>query len=152
MPNDKGAGLFFFFAGIYGLTFSYRLPMGTYNAPGAGVFPFTLSALLVVSGIAWFIHGLRSAKDKTPVKEQAAVANNRSTPLKIIGLTALFVFFFKWLGYPLGASLYIFALLFFVSRYRIIVSIPLAVVIGLGSWYLFEKTLSVQLPNGLFPF
>jgi hypothetical protein len=51
-------------------------------------------------------------------------------------------------GYIVASVLYLFALLIWVSRYRFIVSIALAVFIGVGSWFFFEKVLAVPLPRG----
>ena len=47
-----------------GSTFSVQLPMGRWNEPGPGVFPFTLSLLLLISGAAWFIRGKRGKAEK----------------------------------------------------------------------------------------
>ena len=154
MTNDRGASLLFFFSGIYGLIFSVHLPMGRWNEPGPGVFPVTLSILLLVSGIAWFICGGRWVGDKEKAKKRSGyvTVNNLPTPLKIVVLTGLFILTFHWIGYLVGSSLYIFVLLFWVSRYRVAISIPLALVIGVGSWLSFGKILMVPLPKGLLSF
>jgi putative tricarboxylic transport membrane protein len=150
MTKDRAASLLFLLTGFYGLFFSIQLPMGKWNEPGPGVFPITLSILLLVSGVSWFILGKRKAEEKRQeVKaDWREIVNDLSTPLKIVGITALFVLAFNSVGYLAASSLYIFALLFVVSRYRVIVSILLAVSIGIGSWYFFQKVLAVQLPKG----
>ena len=150
MTKDRTASLLFLCSGIYGFTVSVQLPMGRWNEPGPGVFPITLSILLLISGASWFILGKRGAGGKS--QEEKAdwrdFANTLSTPLKIVGITALLILTFNRLGYLAAASLYLFVLLFWVSRYRVVVSILLALSIGIGSWYFFEKVLSVQLPKG----
>jgi len=154
MTNDRSASLLFFLSGIYGLVYSVELPMGKWNEPGPGVFPIALSVLLLASGVAWFICGGRAVRKEGKGKkvDGFAIIKILSTPLKIVVLTALFILAFNRVGYLVGSSLYIFALLFWVSRYRVIVSIPLALFIGLGSWYSFGKILMVQLPKGLLSF
>ncbi len=151
MTKDRAAGLLFLLTGIYGLFFSIQLPMGKWNEPGPGVFPVTLSILLLISGVSWFILGKRKAGGESQEEkaEWRGIANTLSTPLKIVGITALLILAFNRLGYLVAASLYIFVLLFWVSRYRVIVSILLALSIGIGSWYFFQKVLAVQLPKGL---
>lgn len=151
MTRDRAASLLFLLTGIYGFFFSIQLPMGRWNEPGPGVFPVTLSILLLVSGVSWFILGRRGAEGKSQEKKAGwrDTAKNLSTPLKIIGITALLILVFNQVGYLVASSLYLFVLLFWVSRYRIIVSIPLALSIAIGSWYFFQKVLSVQLPKGL---
>jgi putative tricarboxylic transport membrane protein len=153
MTKDKAASLLFLSAGIYGLFFSLQLPMGKWNEPGPGVFPIALSIFLLISGAAWFIRGKRGAGEKGEGEKTdvRAIARNLSTPLKIVGLTALFILAFNRVGYLVGSSLYLFALLFWVSRYRVVVSILLAVFIGIGSWFFFQKVLTVQLPQGIIP-
>lgn len=154
MTNDRAASLLFLLTGIYGLYFSLQLPMGKWNEPGSGVFPLVLSILLLISGVSWFIIGKRRAGEKGEGEKAGgyAIIKKLATPLKIIGLTALFIATFNRVGYLVASSLYIFILLLWVSRYRVIVSIGLAAAIGVGSWYFFEKILTVQLPQGILSF
>lgn len=151
MTKDRAASLLFLLTGIYGLFFSIQLPMGKWNEPGPGIFPVTLSTLLLISGISWFLLGKRGAAEKSPEgkADRHDILNTLSTPLKIVGITALLILAFNRVGYVAASSLYIFVLLFWVSRYRVIVSILLALSIGIGSWYFFQKVLAVQLPKGL---
>jgi len=136
MTNDRTASLLFLASGIYGFYYSVQLPMGRWNEPGPGVFPFAISILLLISGAVWFIRG-KGGKAEKGEREKAggfAFLRNLATPLKIVGLTALFI------------------LLLWVSRYKVIVSAALAVGIGVGSWYFFAKILAVQLPQGFLSF
>ena len=154
MTKDRTASLLFLCSGIYGFYYSVQLPMGRWNEPGPGVFPFTLSLLLLISGVAWFILGKRGKAEKREGEKAGGYAfiKNLATPLKIVGLTALFILIFNWAGYLITSSLYLFILLLWVSRYKAIVSAALAVAIGVGSWYFFAKILVVQLPQGFFSF
>jgi len=45
MTKDRAASLLFLCSGIYGFYYSVQLPMGRWNEPGPGIFPFTLSNL-----------------------------------------------------------------------------------------------------------
>jgi putative tricarboxylic transport membrane protein len=148
MTKDRAAGLLFLAAGAYGLFFSLQLPTGKWNEPGAGVFPLVLSILLLISGIAWIIRGKRGRDGEEREADGPGIVNQLSTPLKIVGLTALFILVLNKAGYIVASVLYLFALLIWVSRYRFIVSIALAVFIGVGSWFFFEKVLAVPLPRG----
>lgn len=151
MTKDRAASLLFLAAGIYGFFYSVQLPMGRWNEPGPGVFPIALSILLLASGVSWFILGRPRAADTSPRKKAGwgDTLKALSTPLKIIVLTALFILVFHQVGYLVASTLYLFVLLFWVSGYRLIVSLPLALSIGIGSWYFFHKLLTVQLPKGL---
>ena len=154
MTNDRTASLLFLASGIYGFYYSVQLPMGRWNEPGPGVFPFTISLLLLISGAVWFIRGKRGKAEKREGEKAGGFAflRNLATPLKIVGLTALFILIFNRVGYLITSSLYLFILLLWVSRYKVIVSAALAVGIGVGSWYFFAKILAVQLPQGFLSF
>ncbi len=154
MTKDRAASLLFLCTGIYGFFFSVQLPLGRWNEPGPGVFPFTLSLLLLLSGAAWFIRGKRTTVENGGEEKAGGFAfiKNLATPVKIVILTALFILVFNRAGYLITSTLYLFILLLWVSRYRIVVSAALAVAIGVGSWYFFAKILVVQLPRGFLPF
>jgi putative tricarboxylic transport membrane protein len=154
MTNDRTASLVFLCSGLYGFYYSVQLPMGRWNEPGPGVFPFTLSALLLISAVAWFIRGKGGKGEKGGRENEVGIAfiRNLATPLKIVGLTAIFVLAFNRAGYLVTSSLYLFLLLLWVSRYKVLVSAALAVGIGMGSWYFFAKILAVPLPQGFLPF
>lgn len=154
MTNDRAASLLFLASGAYGVYFSAQLPMGSWNQPGPGIFPAALSLLLLLSGAAWFIRGKgkQRAADEDRRTGAIAVVKNLATPLKIVGLTALFVLSFNLVGYLLAASLYLFILLLWVSRYGIAFSAVLAGAIGVASWIFFGKILAVPLPQGFLPF
>jgi len=152
MTKDRAASLLFLCSGIYGFYYSVQLPMGRWNEPGPGVFPFTLSLLLLISGAAWFIRGKGRAEGEREKADRFAFIKNLATPLKIVALTALLILAFNRVGYLIASSLYLFILLLWVSRYRVIVSAALAAAIGVGSWYFFTKILAVQLPQGFLSF
>ena len=146
MKKEHAGSIIFLLAGAYGLNFSMQLPLGKWNRPGPGVFPLSLSLLLCLSGVLGFILTKRSAEGRTDWHE---LAKKWLTPLKILGLTGAFIVGLNQLGYLVTTSLYIFFLLFWVSRYRLWISVALAIVIGIGSSLFFEKLLAVQLPGGL---
>ena len=73
------------------------------------------------------------------------------TPVKITGITAVFILFLQPLGYLLASTLYLFVLLTWVSRYSLRIAIILSLAFGPGSWLFFKKLLSTPLPRGLLP-
>ena len=154
MTKDRAASLLFLCSGIYGFYYSVQLPMGRWNEPGPGIFPSILSILLLISGAAWFIRGKHKAAENGEGEkaDRFAFIKNLATPLKIVALTALLILAFNRVGYLIASSLYLFILLLWVSRYRVVVSAALAAAIGVGSWYFFTKILAVQLPQGFLSF
>ena len=147
MTKKRAGSLVFLVAGFYGLFLTLQLPMGKWNAPGAGAFPLIVSVLLCICGIGMFISG--RGKVETNWR---AVAREQWTPFQIIAFTGVFIFVLERLGYLLSSSFYVFALLFWVSRYRIWKAIGIAACIGFGSWYLFGKLLETPLPKGFMAF
>lgn len=150
MSKERRGSLIFLAAGIYGLVFSIGLPLGRWNQPGPGVFPFAISVLLCVSGVLWFIRGKK--KETTKWVGLEGFVQRFISPLKIVGITAVFILALHPLGYLLTSTLFIFILLLWVSRYRLSVAVLLAIVFGVGSWLFFEKLLATPLPKGFLSF
>ena len=150
MTKERGGSLIFLAVGIYGLIFSIPLPLGKWNQPGPGIFPLTLSILLCIFGISWFIQG----KARAEKKEGAGLGGfvrKYTTPMQIVGLTGAYILTLESLGYLLASTIYLFVLFLWVSRYRLWVAAVLAIAFGAGSWLFFEKLLATQLPGGFLP-
>ena len=150
MSKERGGGLIFLVAGIYGLIFSIPLPLGQWNQPGPAVFPLAVSILLCVSGAWWFVQG-RGEQGRGAATGLGEFVRRFATPIRIVGLTAVFILLVEPLGYLLTSTLYMFIMFLWVSRYRLWLAAVLATSVGVGSWLFFEKLLSTPLPNGLFP-
>jgi len=147
MTKERGGSIIFLAAGIYGFVFSIQLPLGRWNQPGPAVFPLALSLLLCVFGVSWFIRGKGEREKQETVSPQEFV-RKFMTPIRIVGLTAAFILTFEPLGYLLGSTLYLFALFFWVSRYRLWTALALAIAFGAGSWLFFGRLLATPLPMG----
>ena len=145
MTKKRAGSLVFLIAGIYGLIFTLRLPMGRWNEPGAGAFPLIVCILLCLSGIFLFISGNGKAENDWP-----SMIRRQWIPFQIVLVTGAFITALDRLGYLLTASLYLFVLLWWVSRYKLWIALSLAVLLGATSWYLFAKLLATPLPQGLF--
>jgi hypothetical protein len=150
MSKERGGSLIFLAAGIYGLIFSVQLPLGRWNQPGPAVFPLSLSILLCIFGISWFIQGKGNAEKKETVSLGGFV-RKFITPIQIVALTAAFILTFDSLGYSLASTLYLFVIFLWVSRYRFWTALGLAIALGAGSWLFFGKVLATSLPKGLLP-
>ena len=131
--------------GIYGITFSLSLSMGRWNEPGPGAFPFGLAILLAFSGIM-IIARAKSKREEKQGKKARDFLRNLITPLLIILLTLGFILTLERVGYVSSVWVYLFILFFGICRYKLPLAAGMAVVFGLGSWYLFVKILGVQLP------
>ena len=152
MTKERGGSLIFLVAGLYGLVFSLGLPLGRWNEPGPGVFPLAISILLCVSGILWFIRGGEKGErgERSGIAVRQRFFQQFSTAIRIVALTALFIGVLETLGYLVTSVLYLFALFFWVSRYRLRSAVVLAIACGMGSWLFFEKLLTTPLPKGFW--
>ncbi len=150
MSKERGGSLIFLAAGIYGLIFSIQLPLGRWNQPGPAIFPLSLSILLCIFGISWFIQGKGNAEKKETVG-LGGLVRKFITPIQIVALTGAFLLMFDSLGYLLASMLYLFVLFLWVSRYRFWIALALAIVFGAGSWLFFGKVLTTSLPKGFLP-
>jgi putative tricarboxylic transport membrane protein len=146
VSKDRVASVIFLVFGIYGFIFSIHIPMGEWQSPGPGIFPLCISIVLCLSGASWFI-GNKKSKSIEKVS-RFTVGKESVDPLKVVGITLIFILLMDRIGYLLGSSLYLFILLLFVSRYRFSVSLVFAIVLGGGSWLFFGKLLGVELPIG----
>jgi putative tricarboxylic transport membrane protein len=144
MNKTRAGSLVLFVAGAYGLILSLRMPFGKIHEPGAGAFPLIVSILLAISGVFIFA----TAKERVEISWRELI-KEQWTPFQIVALTAGFILGLDRLGYPLASVLYMFTLLFWVSRYRLWVAFALAMAIGVGSWYVFGKLFQTPLPVGI---
>jgi putative tricarboxylic transport membrane protein len=145
MIKDRVGGLLFLLTGFYGLIYSRSLSMGRWNEPGPGAFPFGLAVLLAFSGIM-IIARAKSRKEENQKGKGREFLRNLVTPLLIVLLTLGFILTLERLGYVASVMVYLFFLFFGICRYKLPLAAGMAVVSGLGSWYLFVKVLGVQLP------
>jgi putative tricarboxylic transport membrane protein len=143
MNKDRGGGLIFLLTGVYGLIFSHSLPMGRWNEPGPGAFPFVLAVLLAFSGV--MIIGRAKGK-KEEKQKRWEFLRKLITPLYIVLLTLGFILSLERVGYVASTLVYLFILFLGICRYKLPVAAGMAAVFGLGSWYFFVKILGVQLP------
>jgi putative tricarboxylic transport membrane protein len=144
MNKTRAGSLVLFVAGAYGFVLSLRLPLGKLHEPGAGAFPLIVSILLAMSGVFIFV----TAKGRAEIGWHDLI-KQQLTPLQIVALTAGFILGLDWLGYLLASVLYMFTLLYWVSRYRLWVAAALAMVIGVSSWYVFGRLFGTPLPVGI---
>ena len=147
MNKTRTGSLVLLGTGVYGLILSLRLPLGKWHEPGAGAFPLIVSFLLALSGLFIFL----SAREKVQI-DWRELAKHQWTPFRIVILTAGFILALDRLGYLVTSTLYVFALLFWVSRYRVWVALSLALLIGIGSWYVFGRLFATPLPEGILGF
>lgn len=147
MNNQRAGCVVLLAVGIYGLILTVQLPMGKWNEPGAGAFPLIVSILLCLTGGYVFLRAKPAARI-----DWGDILRRQWVPFQILISTAGFILALERLGYLLTASLYAFALLYWVSRYRLWAAACFALSLGVGSWLVFGKLFATPLPAGLLGF
>ena len=113
------------------------------------MFPLGLSILLCLSGVLWFIYGKRKGEERI---DWGGLVRKLVTPLKIVGLTAVFILTLDRLGYLITASLYMFFLFLWVSRYKFMITVGLAIAFRGRKLVLFRKISCCPITKRTFPF
>lgn len=117
---------------------------------GPQIFPLLIAGGLLLTALllaleAW--HGLPAAPD-------AAQGPPALQSIRVVGgiaaWTALYIFGFERLGFPIATTLFLAGLMM-VFHGRAWVSLACAVGFSAGAWLLFTKLLAVRLPAGLLP-
>ena len=151
MGRQRVAGLIFLSIGLLAFIDSLQLPWGTWAEPGPGPFPLAVALLLCLAGIVKIVQKQEKSGGDGGRGWQA-MARDFLTPFKILGTALIFIISLNRMGYLLATPLFLFVLFLWVCRYRVHIAAGLAVSIGVGSWFFFEKILSVQLPQGLLSY
>lgn len=147
MATDKITGLFFFLLSIYVCIESYRLGLGAFSNPKAGLFPFLSGILLgFLSVIGLF--------DKMPLKEAFQEAGNTIGQWKlkktVYALIVLFAYSFllKIFGFLLCTFLLVFFIYKVLEPKRLRMGILVATLSTAASYFIFQVVIKAQLPRG----
>jgi len=149
MAADKITSLFFLLFSIYVCIESYRLGLGTFSNPEAGLFPFISGILLGFFSILGFF-------DKMPLSKAFKDTGNairqwklKKTILALIIMSA-YVFFLKSVGFLLCTFLLVFFIYEVLEPKKIKKGILVAALATAASYLLFQIVIKAQLPRGFF--
>jgi hypothetical protein len=146
MTTDRvaGIGLALFAALILEESWRWRLPLGTLAMPGPAYVPAMLAVALLVFGVIIAAAG-REARAVAAVGWQEwrhAVA--------ILAACAFTALALERLGYRLTIALACVFLVGVVERKSPVATLVFAVAMAVGTYWLFDTLLRVQLPRGPF--
>jgi hypothetical protein len=148
MTTDRvaGTGLALFAAAILEESWRLRLPLGSVAVPGPAYVPVVLAMALFVSALVIALQGARAPRlaDAGWVEWRQAVA--------IVATCAFLALAFERLGYRLTVAVACVFLLTVVERKSAVAALVFAAAMALGTYYLFDTVLRVQLPRGPFGF
>jgi putative tricarboxylic transport membrane protein len=140
--RDRVAGAVIFLFSLYVLWEDRVLPLGTYHRPGPGYMPMILAVILGIAGLLIVLTGGGS-----PPLASLQWTEWRHA-LAILAGCAFTALALERLGYRLTVILLVGFLLSVIERRRPLAVIAMALVLSLGTFYVFYTLLRVPLPLG----
>ncbi|MBI4241014.1 MAG: tripartite tricarboxylate transporter TctB family protein [Candidatus Rokubacteria bacterium] len=123
-----------------------RIPLGSTEQPGPGLFPVLVGAFLLAVGVAFLLQCLREGR--AAVALPAAGARRR---VGVVGVAlSAFCLLLPWVGYTVTALGLVIVLLRVFGMARWTLTAAVAIVATAASYYLFAVILGVPLPAGLW--
>jgi len=128
------------------LALSGDLPFGRLSAPGAGMMPKLLLALMIVFGIALLL-GAAASKPFAEIEW-----SDRTHALLLVAITGVAVTLYTTLGFILTMSLLVFTLLTVVERKPVLHAAAYSIGLTAMAWWVFGKALKAPLERGILGF
>jgi putative tricarboxylic transport membrane protein len=142
LTRDRVAGAVIVLFSLYVLWEDRVLPLGTYHKPGPGYMPMILAVILGIAGVLIVL----TAGGSLPLASVAWTEWRHA--LAILAGCAFTALALERLGYRLTVILLAGFLLSVVERRRPLTVIAMALVLSLGTFYVFYTLLRVPLPLG----
>ena len=146
MKKDHVAGAVFIALGVVIIASSGDLPFGTLSAPGAGMMPKVMAALMILFAVLM----MAGARESAPLAEVDWSDRNHAALVLII--TGAAVAAYRPLGFLITMVLLVFCLLMVVERRNVIAAAAYSVGLTLFAYWLFDKLLRSPLEPGLLWF
>lgn len=142
------AFIIFIFGGITSLL-SLGMPIGTFRAPGTGMFPLFLGIALMFLSLLFISKSLYESKKLSLWKSsKTEIHKFPITLLLFLGAMVLFTIFFNKLGYLLYSFLLMLVLLKILGLRSLVITIILSFSTAIFSYFIFIKLLEIPLPKG----
>ncbi len=129
------------------LVTSLQYPMDTAAQPGPGFYPFIVGILWLVSSVGLALES-RTKEEGTVISWPQGTAFSRI--IAIVGALLFYIILLPVLGHVIVAAVVILVALQAMGGLRWQFRIIIAVLLTLGSYYLFDVVFDVPLPRGIF--
>lgn len=145
---DRLSALFFLFFGIFIAFESFKLPLGRFDLPKSGFFPFGLAlTLLFLSGIL-LIQTLKKGR----VKEYLVFGEGKRRMVITIAAMLAYVFFLNHLGYMISTFLIMVLILKGIEKQKWRTTLLISLLSVVISYVSFSWWLGIPLPKGILQF
>ena len=152
--------LIFIAVGVWALiqTYSFQEVKNTYVQ--AAVFPQIMCVGMLIFAVILLIQSiikLMTMDENDPLAEPAASINfikdkGVLAALFVMLLCALFVVFFKPLGYVVCGAVLCFVIMVLIGKRNWLQMVMVSILVPLGMWLVFYKVLTVNIPMGPLQF
>lgn len=152
--------LIFIAVGVWALiqTYSFQEVKNTYVQ--AAVFPQIMCVGMLIFAVILLIQSiikLMTMDENDPLAEPAASINfikdkGVLAALFVMLLCALFVVFFKPLGYVVCGAVLCFVIMVLIGKRNWLQMVLVSILVPLGMWLVFYKVLTVNIPMGTLQF
>ena len=152
--------LIFIAVGVWALiqTYSFQEVKNTYVQ--AAVFPQIMCVGMLIFAVILLIQSiikLMTMDENDPLSEPAASINfikdkGVLAALFVMLLCALFVVFFKPLGYVVCGAVLCFVIMVLIGKRNWLQMVLVSILVPLGMWLVFYKVLTVNIPMGPLQF
>jgi hypothetical protein len=139
---DRVAGATLALLAVVVIVESRTLPLGNISNPGPGWTPVMLSVILLAFGVALVALG-----GSSPLFSSLGWEEWRHA-VAILFACAMAALLLERLGYRLTVTAILLFLLLVVERKHVVTAVVFALVMALGTHYLFDTLLRVPLPRG----
>jgi hypothetical protein len=146
LRTDHVAGGAFVVLGVAVFAISGDLPFGNLSAPGAGMMPKLMAALMMIFALAVIAGG-----GSSPALAEIDWGDRGHAAL-IVLITAAAVVLYRPLGFLITMSLLLFSLLVVGERRNVLQAAAYGVALTLFAYWLFGKALKSPLERGLLWF
>ena len=152
--------LIFIALGVWALTQTYSFQEVKNTYVQAAVFPQIMCVGMLIFAIILLIQSiikLMTMDENDPLAEPAASINfikdkGVLAALFVMLLCALFVVFFKPLGYVVCGAVLCFIIMVLIGKRNWLQMVLVSILVPLGMWLVFYKVLTVNIPMGPLQF
>ena len=128
------------------ITDSLRVGAGwAFDGPEAGYFPFFIGVIMLIASAVTFALNLVG---KRPDQSNFVSRPALSLVLQVLAPSAGFVLLIWLVGLYVAAAVFISFFMVWLGKYPLAKAVPVAVVIPLGLFWLFEEAFLIPLPKG----
>jgi putative tricarboxylic transport membrane protein len=150
--NDTLLGLFAIVGGAVIIFIVQGYPPQAGGRPGPALFPFVLSVLLIIAGLALIYQNWNTRRGQPWVQRLPELnARGVGNSLLTLGSAFFYVLLSEFLGFLL-ASFIAMLIFMFVLKAEVKTAVPVAAAAALAVYLIFNKGLLVPLPRGLLYF